>query len=270
MDSFTEAIRLAPANPSGYFNRGSSYFQLGDLEKAIEDFSTVIRLSPEDETAYYWRGISFEEVGRVTEATSDYQKFLELSQDANARDEVEQRLKQWEQGGSEGPDEHDITQDLLITRLGRWVSRLRRISSERKKTDEVQSPSGQPEPSLDLYALIAALGQRALESIWLASGVQCDGESAEELYALTSQNQPIEGGDLLAISAGIRQTLAGDFHAFDQGATSHWIFIRAWEGNGFYIETNDSNNIDLLKTRFPWAEEVEGAAPPYASLFIRI
>ena len=270
VDSFTEAIRLAPANPGGYFNRGSSYFQLGDLEKAIEDFSTVIRLSPGDETVYYWRGISYEEAGHVTEATSDYKKFLELSQDANARDEVEQRLRQWERGRSEAPEEHDITQDLLIAKLGRWVGRLGRVSGERQKTDEVQSPSGQQEPSLDLYALIAALGERALESIWLANGVQCEGESAEELYALTQENQPIEGGDLLAISAGIRQTFAGDFHAFDPGASSHWIFIRAWEGNGFYIETNDSNSIDLLKTRFPWAEEVEGAAPPYASLFIRI
>ena len=96
-----------------------------------------------------------------------------------------------------------------------------------------------------------------------------DGESAEELYALASQNQPIEGGDLLAISAGIRQTLAGDFHAFDQGASSHWIFIRAWEGNGFYIETNDSESSEQLRNYFPWAEDVEGAVPPYAGLFIR-
>ena len=273
VDSFTEAIRLAPANPGGYFNRGSSYFQLGDLKKAVDDFSTVIRLTPGDETAYYWRGISHEEAGHVTEAASDYKKFLALSQDANARDEVEQRLRQWEQGGSEGPEEpeeHDITRDLLIAKLGRWVGRLGGISGGRKKTDEVQSPSGQPEPSLDLYALIAALEERALESIWLASGVECDGESAEELYALTSQNQPIEGGDLLAISAGIRQTLAGDFHAFDQGASSHWIFIRAWEGNGFYTETNDSNSSERLKTHFPWAEDVEGAVPPYAGLFIRV
>ena len=269
VDSFTEAIRLAPANPGGYFNRGSSYFQLGDLEKAIDDFSTVIRLTPNDETAYYWRGISYEEAGRVTEATSDYKKFLELSQDANARDEVEQRLRQWEQGGAERPEEYDVTQDLLIAKLGRWVSRLGGVSGRRQKTDEVQSPSGQPEPSIDLYALIAALGERALESIWLASGVECDGESAEELHALTSQHQPIEGGDLLAISAGIRQTLAGDFHAFDQGASSHWIFIHAWEGNGFYIETNDSNSSERLKTHFPWAEDVEGATPPYAGLFIR-
>ena len=150
------------------------------------------------------------------------------------------------------------------------MGRLGRVSGERQKTDEVQSPSGQQEPSLDLYALIAALGERALESIWVGKGVECYGESAEELYALISQNQPVEGGDLLTISAGIRQTLAGDFQAFDPGEATHWIFIRAWEGNGFYIEINDSNSMERLKTYFPWVEDVDGASPPYASLFLRI
>ena len=266
IDSFTEAIRLAPGNPNGYFNRGTTFLQQGDFEKAIDDFSNVIRLAPGDETAYYWRGISYEEAGRKPEATSDYNKFLELSQDANARQEVEQRLRQWE---PRSQDDDDITREMLIAKLGRWVGRLGGVSDKRQKTDEVPPLSRQQKPNLDLYVLIAALGERAIESIWLASGVQCDGESAEELYAPASQNQPIEGGDLLAISAGIRQTLAGDFHAFDTGASSHWLLIRAWEGNGFYVETKDSNSIDRLKTHFPWAEEVEGAAPPYASLFIR-
>ena len=267
VDSFTESIRLAPERPDGYFNRGSSYFQLGDLEKAVEDFSTVIRLSPEDETAYYWRGISHEEAGRPQEAISDYNKFLELSRDANAREEIEQRLRQWEEGSR---DDHDITRDMLLARLGRWVSRLGGVSDKRQKTDEVPSSSEQQEPSLDLYALIAALENRAVDSIWLVSGVECYGESAEELYALTDQNQPIEGGDLLSICAGIRQTIRGDFQAFDPGASSHWIFIRAWEGSGFFIESNDSISMERLKTHFPWVEDAEGADPPYASLFIRI
>ena len=95
---------------------------------------------------------------------------------------------------------------------------------------------------LDLYGLIVALGERALNSIWFGSGVDCYGEKAEELYAFTDHNRPIEGGDFLDITSGIRQTIAGDFHAFDPGATSHWIFIRAWDGSGFYIEIDDSQS----------------------------
>ncbi len=115
-----------------------------------------------------------------------------------------------------------------------------------------------------------ALGERALHSTWFGSGVNCYGASAEELYALTEQNKPIDGRDLLPIMSGIHQTLKGDFEAFDPGAISHWIFIRAWDGNGFYIETNDSKITELLKVHFLAVEEVEGANPPYESLFIRV
>ena len=267
IDSFTEAIRLAPDNPNGYFNRGTTFLQQGDFEKAIEDFSNVIRLSPEDEAAYYWRGISNEEAGRQQEAIADYKQFLAVSQDANARQEIEQRLRQWEQGR---PEDHDITQDMLIVKLGRWVGRLGGVPDKRQKTDQVQPPSRQPDQAPDLYDLIVALGERALRSIWFGSGVECYGENADELYAFTEHNQQIEGGDFLYITSGIRQTIAGDFHAFDPGAASHWIFIRAWEGSGFYIETDDTQIEQQLKTHFPLVEEVEGASPPYAGLFIRI
>jgi tetratricopeptide (TPR) repeat protein len=269
IDNFTEAIRLAPDNPDGYFNRGTAFLQEGDFERAIDDFSNVIRLSPGDEAAYYRRGISNEEAGRQQEAIADYKRFLELSQDTNARQEIEQRLSQW-QGGRQEQEDHDITHDMLLAKLGRWVSRLGGVSDNRQKTDEVLSASGQQEPNIDLYALIAVLGERALTSIWFGSGVDCYGETADELYAFTNQDKPIEGGDFLYITSGIRKTIAGDFHAFDPGGTSHWIFIRAWEGSGFYIEINDANIQERLQTHFPSAEEVDGASPLYAGLFIRI
>jgi hypothetical protein len=126
------------------------------------------------------------------------------------------------------------------------------------------------EHSPDLYDLVLALGERALPSTWFASGVECQGEKAEELYALSDQNKPIEGREFLRITSGIHQTLQGDFQAFDPGVNSPWIFIRAWNGNGFYLETNDDEIQERLVTRFASMEEVEGASPPYAGLFIRI
>jgi tetratricopeptide (TPR) repeat protein len=94
--SLTEGVRLAPGNPDIYFNRGMSYFQGGDLESAIDDYSRVIQISPRDEEAYYWRGISNEQVGRFDDAIADYKRFLELSQNPPAREEVQQRLRQWQ------------------------------------------------------------------------------------------------------------------------------------------------------------------------------
>jgi len=248
--SFTEAIRLAPQNPDGYFNRGAAYRQQGDFERAIDDFSNVIRLSPRDEAAYYWRGISNEEAGRQHEAIADYSEFLALSQDANAREEIEQKLSQWNEG-----DQNSVSNQGVVP-------------DDRQKTNPVQS--GKPDQELDLYGLIVALGERALNSIWFGSGVDCHGETAEELYAFTDQNRPIEGHDFLRIASGIRQTIEGDFQAFDPDATSHWIFIRAWDGSGFYIETNDPQIEKQLKAHFESVEEVEGAYPPYEGLFIHI
>ncbi len=121
-----------------------------------------------------------------------------------------------------------------------------------------------------MHALIVALGERALRSTWFGRNVNCQGETAEELSSLTSQNQPIEGDDFLRIASGIRQTIAGDFEAFDPGATSCWIFIRAWEGSGFYLEINDDKTKERLKAHFSSVEEVQGVTPPYAGLFIRI
>ena len=248
--SLTEAIRLAPQNPDAYFNRGVAYFQQGELERAIQDFSDVIRLSPGDEEAYYWRGISNEQAGRQREAIANYRQFLLRTQDSRARAEIEQKLSQWNAERQKGLSSRSI------------------IPDDRQKTN--QDLSEKPDQNLDLYGLIRAVGERAVHSTWFGSGVECYGDKAEELYALIDQDRPIEGRDLLDITSGIRQTIKGDFQAFDPGATSPWLFIRAWDGSGFYIETNEPDIKKQLKTHFQSAEDTDGASPPYEGLFIRI
>jgi tetratricopeptide (TPR) repeat protein len=251
--SFTEAIRLAPKNPDGYFNRGTAYLQQGDLDRAIADFSNVIRLSPADEAAYYRRGISYEETGRQEEAIADYRQFLALSQDENVRMEIKQKLRAWREWNV---GDRSRARDPSA------------VPNDRQEADQAQS--GEPDQKPGLYAVITALGERALHSTWFGTGVECYGEKAEELYAFTDHNRPIQGRDFLLITSGIRQTIKGDFQAFDPGASAPWIFIRAWEGSGFYIETDDPKITKQLKTYFQAVQEVEGASPPYESLFIRI
>jgi hypothetical protein len=183
---------------------------------------------------------------------ADYRQFLALSRDEDARREIEQRLSQWYEG----------KQDDLSSR--------RVIPSDTQQTNQAPPPPGEPDRDLDLYDLISALGERGLHSIWFGSGLECYGERAEDLYAFANQERPIEGRDLLDIASGIQQTIQGDFHAFDPGGTSHWLFLRAWDGSGFYIEIDDPVSKQRLKTQFPSAEEVEGASPPYEGLFIHI
>ena len=248
--SLTEGIRLAPENADAYFNRGASYFQLGDFENAIEDFSHVIRLAPWDETAYYWRGISHEQAGHKPEAIADYQQFLSLSQDPQVRAEVEGRLSKWQAKPRQEADSP------------------RAVSEGNQQTSLV--PPAKPDRAPDLQDLLAALGQRARHSTWFGRGIKSEGEKAEELSTMTDQDRPVEGRALLAVTSGIRKTVAGDLQAFDGGAEVPWVFIRAWEGTGFYVETNDPRIKRQLKARFPAAEDVEGASPSYEGLFLRL
>jgi tetratricopeptide (TPR) repeat protein len=246
--SLTDGIRLAPQNPDAYFNRGIVYFQQNDFARAVDDFSDVIRLSPRDEGAYYWRGMSYEAAGRRREAVADYRQLLSLSQDLRAKAEIEQKLNQIDL------DERESN-----------------LKAAREDTQEPrQAQAEKPERDSDLHGLIIVLGERARKSIWFGSGVNCVGEKAEQLYALTDQGKLIEGRDFLSLAAGIHQTIEGDFQAFDPGATSPWIFIRAWEGTGFYVETNDPRIRQRLKSQFSAVEDVEGATPPYEGIFIRM
>ena len=247
--SLTEGLRLSPRNGDAYFNRGASYFQIGDFEKAIADFTQVIRLAPQDEGAYYWRGISHEQAGRQSEASADYAQFLALSQDPVTRQEIEQKLREWNAG--------EAKQERTD----------RPFLEDRQKTSQVARQK--PAQNRDLHGLIMSLGKRTFDSTWFGIDVECRGEKAEELKAATGQDRPIQGRDFVSLTSGIRKTIAGDFQAFDPGANAPWIFIRAWQGNGFYVETNDARISERLKGRFPSTEAVEGAAPPYVGLFIR-
>ena len=121
---------------------------------------------------------------------------------------------------------------------------------------------------IDLHNVIAALGERALNSVWLGNGVDCYGANAEELCSFTDHEQPIAGHELFRITSGVSQTIEGDFKAFDLGSTSHWLYIRAWDGSGFYVETNDPQVKKHLKSQFQAVEEVEEAHHPYEGLFI--
>ncbi len=141
--SLTDGIRLAPQNPNGYFNRGITYFQQGDLARAIEDLSMVIQLIPNDEAAYYWRGISHEEARQQEEAIADYRQFLALSQDPDAIQEIEERMSRL----NTGEREHE--------------ARGKPVPTDRGQMDQV--PSAEAVQQIDLYDLIVALGERALE-----------------------------------------------------------------------------------------------------------
>lgn len=245
--NLTEAVRLAPENPDAYFNRGMTYMQQGEFEQAINDFAKVIGLSPNDEHAYYWRGMANEAAEHQREAIADYQQFLVFTQNPETRAEVQHKLSQLR------AEIKSFQMPFVPTRQKPSANRVRQQNQQ-----------------LDLYDLLIALGEHATYSTWFGSNIDCYGASAEELYALTEKNSPMAGEDFLRITSGIQKTNTGDFLAFDPGATSYWVFIRAWDGNGFYVETDDPQSMEQLLSRFEGAEKMEGIAAPYQGFFIRI
>ncbi len=122
---------------------------------------------------------------------------------------------------------------------------------------------------LDLHSIILALGERAQHAVWQISGVDCFRANAKELWLINDTQQPVAGNELLRITAGIVQTIDGCLKAFDKGSAAHWFYLRAWDGSGFYIETNDPEIKASLQARFQnVTDDVEEARLPYEALFI--
>jgi len=47
LNYFNEALKLDPYDPLIFFDRGNTYFQIRNLEAAIEDFSQAVALEPD-------------------------------------------------------------------------------------------------------------------------------------------------------------------------------------------------------------------------------
>ena len=72
-----EAIRLLPDVP-GFNNRGLTYLDQGDFDKAIADFDEAIRRGPQNPAPYQCRGFAWMEKGDYDRAIADMSKSVEL------------------------------------------------------------------------------------------------------------------------------------------------------------------------------------------------
>ena len=77
-ENYAEAIRLNPENAKTYNNRGLAYGNLGQYERAIQDFDEAIRLDPQDAIAYNNRGVAYQNLGKQELADRDFAKAKEL------------------------------------------------------------------------------------------------------------------------------------------------------------------------------------------------
>ena len=83
-----EAAKFEPRLARAYNNRGSAYYQLGRIERAIEDYNRAIQLSPQLAEFYANRAYAYELLSKDSEARRDFERatslgFKALSLDQN-------------------------------------------------------------------------------------------------------------------------------------------------------------------------------------------
>ena len=61
-----------------YLMRGDDYCDLGQYEKAVQDYDEAIRLNPQFAVAYNNRGVAYEWLGQKEKAYRDFAKAWEL------------------------------------------------------------------------------------------------------------------------------------------------------------------------------------------------
>lgn len=86
IEEFSRVLVLDPENADAYYNRANVYADLGEHGAAVEDYSATIRLEPDHDFAFYNRANSYFANGDWQRAVSDYKKAYAL----NPRDPVYQ------------------------------------------------------------------------------------------------------------------------------------------------------------------------------------
>ena len=81
IDDYNEAISLKPNDAVSYYNRGLAYGSLGQYQRAIEDYNEFIRLKPNDAVSYYNRGTTYANLGQQQRAIDDYNEAIRLEPD---------------------------------------------------------------------------------------------------------------------------------------------------------------------------------------------
>lgn len=89
---YSKAIELNPNDADAYYNRGCTYAEAGEYDKAIADYSKVIEMEPGSADAHYNRGCAYSGKGEVGKAAGDLQRCIELSTDPELMKAAEQEL----------------------------------------------------------------------------------------------------------------------------------------------------------------------------------
>ena len=91
----------------------------------------------------------------------------------------------------------------------------------------------------DFSRLLELLGKLALSSHWLCRAVECYGQNADELHALSDQRIRTSGKELLRIFVDLDSIADGYFSAYRGKETKPWLVVRATDSGLYRIESTD-------------------------------
>ena len=79
-NDFSEVVRLAPNDPSGYSWRAYGWDERGDIDNSINDYTMAISLDPKDAITHNFRGYYWGLKGEFENADKDFSEALRLDQ----------------------------------------------------------------------------------------------------------------------------------------------------------------------------------------------
>jgi len=105
--------------------------------------------------------------------------------------------------------------------------------------------------AFDVVDILRAIGPQAEQSIWKIDGLECFGDAAENLHAISDNGDTVDGEKLICLTSRVSQTIDGEILGY-RGDTDEqpWIIVRAVDGTSFDVECADPVVLDRLRQRF--------------------
>ena len=110
---------------------------------------------------------------------------------------------------------------------------------------------------VDLREILLQFEPEARISTWRASGVECTGDAAAEMHALSDTATTVVGPRLLDLASRIVQTIDGTFEGYWPGDTLPWVVIEAIDSSCFVVLSNSQQLLSRLRTRFREVSDIE-------------
>lgn len=129
LDKYTEAIKLNPSGPSGYFHRFTLYTIMGEYEKAVEDIASYVEIVGMEQGFDYSieKADLLARLGRYKEAIDEYTKCVDILE-KQVEEEISQEIEKIkallrETGDDESSIDWSRISDLVEDRLAEIIKK---------------------------------------------------------------------------------------------------------------------------------------------------